>query len=390
MWISAVLAFGMYLAPAYATEPKVYLRSNNLPKKAKVQPQLPPKQVAKQVAALRASNPVQALEPMNAISLSIFPANGNVALGSMRGIVVSPKIVATRLGQRDRFQNFSRRVRALFPASQYVNLNLIEVDLVSGWMLFQAAQTLPIEAPRGFPKNLPGSLAADFGYSDYSEMNHDWDEIMTRLRPDRQAASKPTAVATIERELANLEQSNLLRFVSAPKKIEVESFTLAPFADNFICQPGTAKIESKAVHQFISGATSVNCKSPGAEGVLGIRVETGVLDFWSNRKFSDGVQSKLLTDIAAKHFEEHRLESEKIENSTHSICQKTKIRDDNIEVHYCTRTLRSAPAFQDTVAVFGKKSRQRFLYTTLRTGALSEAGTKRAVESILSALEENP
>jgi hypothetical protein len=325
------------------------------------------------------------------VQVILFPSQGNVPVGRLHAFILSSRMVAARLDKRESFQDLARRLRALYPSSsRYIALRLMDIDLTTGWALFHGEKDLP-GAPSALPKTAPPRLASAFGYYDSSEWSRDWAAVLARFKAERRVASRLSPGMVIERELSHLEQENLAQLSGrGSRKMEVEKFTLGPLAANFKCAPGAVKLSESASHSLISGATAVSCKSSGASGVLGLRLDAGVLDFWANRHFNEAAQTQLLDDIQASAFENLLEESRNAENSTQAVCQKTKIADDNLEVHYCTRTLRSAPNFQDTVMIFGKRSRQRFIYTILRTDAMSEEGTKKVVESVLTALEENP
>lgn len=322
------------------------------------------------------------------VKIALFPKDGNVPLGQLNSIVVSSRVVAARLEKKDDFQYYARRLRVLISGTKYVSLKLSDLDLTTGWMLFQADENLPMEAPQFFPRSLPATLGSTFGYTDPWEFTKDWGSLIEKLRSDRAIASKLTPGMIIERELSDYDLQNMNRFTKSGRKIEVEKFVLSPMAENFQCLPANVKVKNE-LSQMVSGASAVTCHSPGAEGSLGLRVEAGVIDFWANREFTNSAQTQLLENLAFTQFKDHKTESEKADNSTHTTCQKSHLTDSSIEVHYCTRTLRAAPNFQDTVAVFGKRSRAKFLYTILRTGALSESSTKKAIESVLNTLEEN-
>jgi len=378
----AMLALSL-TEPAWSAQPTVRLRARSARSK-KLARTLPPKIEAK------SSKPVPASGPANIVKLAIFPNSGNVPLGYLNAVVVSQKTLAARLYDKNSFQDYSRRARVLFPASQYLTLKMTDLDLATGWMILKSDETLPVEAPGTYPQQLPSSQAGLLGYSDGWSLNRDWEFVLEKLRSHRKIASRLPPATVIENELSRLEQYHLSKLSVPVKKLEIENFSLAPLHDGFRCSPANVKVHSQVLHQLISAANSVSCKTEGASGALGIQIDAGILDFWANRTFTYALQSQLLKELSSSQFDQHKQDSEQVENSTLVICQNSRIADNNIEVHYCTRTLRAAPNFQDTVAVYGRKSRQRFLYTIVRTGAMSEKGTKQFIESVMNTLETNP
>ncbi len=399
------LAFGLLSDFAHAADPSVKLRPKNSmqrrgftfkPNAGAKKPAPPPARVAKPAPVRKNFPAIAALSAgtdettdVSPVKIALFPKDGNVPLGTLNSIVISSRVVAARLDKKDDFQFYARRMRVLISGTKYVSLRLSDLDLSSGWMLFQADENIPFDAPASFPRSLPAVLGTTFGYMDQWEFAKDWGNIIERIRGERQVASKLTPGMIIEKELSELEAQNMAKLTKGGRKIEIEKFILSPMGENFQCTPAAVKIKNEG-NQMVSGASAVSCKTQGAEGSLGLRVEAGVIDFWANREFTNASQTKLLENLAGLQFKEHKAESEKADNSTHSVCQRSQLTDSSMEVHYCTRTLRAAPNFQDTVAVFGRRSRAKFLYTILRTGAMSESNTKKAIESVMNALEENP
>lgn len=316
---------------------------------------------AKRTSAARAV----VTEPVKVDLEIISMAEGQLGT-PLPALLLSPNSVVAQIPEGMQLQNLTTGRGVCFPSASCISLKPVKINLQKNQIWFESSQKLVIKGQK-----------------------------VTR--------TIASTTADNSRAIASLIGSEINRW----SKLLYESYTKTKSyyllgGARFSARPGgmacansSLQVKDESLQKLIYGGRALFCESSTSGHIsesfqYGYTTRFGYVDLWSNRQLTDDQKTKLLSEIGMPENEDLKGQSTHVQQSTHLFCDQSVIREEDVEVHTCTRTLRQFPDLQDTVFIFGKKRNQRLYYNVVRLSGFGQETTKRMVESFISVLGGNP
>lgn len=316
-----------------------------------------------------------------AFKVLVYPEGGNIQIGSMTAGMISSKTVAAKCDLPLTIQDVISDAKfSIATSSEPNNLRVTDLDLKTGTVFLEAGRPLPNTVNR----DLAVQLAKAFGLTKASDWSQGWSELKARFIKRRHLASTLQSKELLARELKRLEDEKIASLADR-KEIILEGQKIAPLFGNLKCKPSAVRVESPKLQRSFLRATELSCSE---DEIMGSKfaLTAGVLYLAESLSGPSARSMDLIDQITQAQFESHKLMASDVDKSTPVVCHKNRIGSTQFEIHYCTRGLRIAPSFSDTVIAVARIEGERLYYSVLRTGAMTSGGTMQVVSTLMSTM----
>lgn len=332
----------------------------------------------------------------NLVNLASFTAQGNTYETTLPALLLSDRSVAVQIDSRNTLEDLSLNSRVFVTSPTYVQLFPLDYDSASRWVLLKSDQKLPIRAAHFAAKLNAQQISRMFHYDDVGQWLRDAAAMKARAHETRSPASLNTsAAAVIERKIQSFGDRFAEAFQSPMKRLTINNLSLAPEVTGLNCHAASPIIESEAAQSFVANATAIKCQyqdpmpySPNFD--LALRLQVGMIKIKNGQNQTDASRIELLQNLAAKEVSEVKQLSTQIKYSTPTICETSHLTDKNVDVYFCTRSLRGFRSLNDSVVIMGRSTGQSYVYNMVRASGIGSDSTQRIIQANLGVLGANP
>jgi hypothetical protein len=290
----------------------------------------------------------------------------------LSGIQVSSNQFLALLPTEVSFQDVIFSSSLCLESTRCLPLRAVQVDLKNRWIWLESSQ------------KIAGALS-------------------TRYKPSKSRSPAASVVGgnsramakLVEGEIQNWSQQFYRASLKEKQNISLGGASFTPRLKQLSCAPSTGVIGDEQIQKMIYAGDSMECQTEKSPAVLtsfdyGFKTKFGYLDIWSNRVLTDAQRGKMLEELGRSEMADLKKQSAHIAQSTHIVCDSSYLRDESVEVQFCTRTIRSMPGLQDSVFILGRNRNQRFYYNVIRLSGFNQELTKRFADNFITVFAGQP
>jgi hypothetical protein len=351
---------------------------------------------AKKVAAHAAPKlPAQAAATeYQVITLAVYASPGDTYQTSITAVLLSDKFAAFRLDNANTLEDLSLFSRIFVSTPKWVQMYPVDVDMETNWVLLKSDDRLALTAKFTVAETA-AQAAHTFRYESEAQWLHDLAPVRSHALERRGVSSVAmSGRALLEGKIRSYGDhiANVLQ--SSPNDLKLGSYFVAPRAEGLPCQSSSPVVTSEDLQASIYSASAVNCEAitqiylaPNFN--FGFRMQAGTLQMHSPELQVEATRVQLLQNIAAREVDSIHKMSSLVKYSTPTKCETSFLTDKNMDVYYCTRSLRGFQNLSDSIVVVGRLQGTNYLYNMIRTSGFSTDSTQDIIQANLKVLGMN-
>lgn len=339
-------------------------------------------------------------------TIYLFSTLGGLAGPVFKGLHVGNQMVLFKLDDSVSFTDLIANYKAylLFNDESFLELNIVTLDFERRIAVMKLVSRLPNQATFQVPKSLTPGLSRDLGFSSVNELNFTLNQVRRNFDENSRSAASVNSrnAASIQPDpMKLLEDKAILRarrlaneFIQANDVIKFGKYSLSVRTPQMQCRPSSPKILSAEIQEKISTARSLDCVMEDdaktySDMKQSFDTKTGVFSLKNEASLPEDIRLKILQELTHDTEISLKGQSQFVQYSTKTLCEKSVLTDQRVDVYFCSRNSKIIPSLSESFVVMGTQRGKDYLFSSFHSAGFSSDLVQSLSNKVIQLLGRN-